>query len=216
MIASITMKKALTVSELRDPVHGFVRFDSDEVKVINSPEFQRLRNIHQLALTYYVYPGATHKRFEHCLGVMETASRIYDVVTDDRHVLSDSEIKSIVPKVGEFDWNYEEGPKDGGPLPRLGPSALSCGGEFTPPRHLARKIQLFHNHWTRNGKGMEKEAQGPTLRCSKNRSRSETLLRTNSQVESILSEMIIGDTFGADRIDYFCGTRTMRSSGRKV
>ena len=55
------MEKALTVSELRDAVHGFVRLDSDEVRVVNSPEFQRLRNIHQLALTYNVYPGATHK-----------------------------------------------------------------------------------------------------------------------------------------------------------
>ncbi len=100
------MEKALTVSELRDPIHGFVRLDSDEVRVVNSPEYQRLRNIHQLALTYNVYPGASHKRFEHCLGVMEVASRIYDVVTDDRNIVSNSEIKSIIPKVGAFDWNY--------------------------------------------------------------------------------------------------------------
>src|ERR1700683_840254 len=100
------MEKALTVSELRDPVHGFVRLDSDEVRVVNSREFQRLRNIHQLALTYNVYPGATHKRFEHCLGVMEVASRIYDVVTDEHHVLGDKEIRSIIPKVRDFDWNY--------------------------------------------------------------------------------------------------------------
>ncbi len=100
------MEKALTVSELRDPVHGFVRLDSDEVRVVNSPEYQRLRSIHQLALTYNVYPGASHKRFEHCLGVMEVASRIYDVVTDDRNVVANSEIRSIIPKVNAFDWNY--------------------------------------------------------------------------------------------------------------
>ena len=100
------MKKALTVSELRDPVHGFVRLDSDEIRVVNCIQYQRLESIHQLALTYNVYPGATHKRFEHCLGVMEVASRIYDVVTNDHNVLADSEIKSIVPKVWAFDWNY--------------------------------------------------------------------------------------------------------------
>src|SRR5438309_5149811 len=94
------------MGEIRDPVHVFVRFGPDEEKIIGSRPFQRLRYIHRLALTYLVYPGATHKRFEHCLGVMEVASRIYDVVTDDRNVMADAEIRSIIPKIGAFDWNY--------------------------------------------------------------------------------------------------------------
>ena len=76
------------IHEIRDPIHVFIRLDSDERKVLNSPPFQRLRHIHQLALTYLVYPGATHKRFEHSLGVMELASRIYDVVTEPEKYLS--------------------------------------------------------------------------------------------------------------------------------
>lgn len=67
--------------EFRDPIHNFVRASMDEVKAINSPAFQRHRNVHQLALTYLVYPGATHRRFEHCLGVMELAGRVFDVIT---------------------------------------------------------------------------------------------------------------------------------------
>ena len=54
--------------EIRDPIHDFVRLDSDERRVLNSGPVQRLRHIHQLALSYLVYPGATHKRFEHSLG----------------------------------------------------------------------------------------------------------------------------------------------------
>lgn len=76
--------------EIRDPIHGFIRFDSHEREVINSAPYQRLREIHQLAMTYLVYPGATHKRFEHCLGVMELASRIYDTVTDPANIYRDS------------------------------------------------------------------------------------------------------------------------------
>ncbi len=68
--------------EIRDPIHGFVKLDSDERHVLDSPPVQRLRNIHQLAMSYLVYPGATHKRFEHSLGVMELAGRVFDAVTD--------------------------------------------------------------------------------------------------------------------------------------
>ena len=45
--------------EIRDPIHGFVRLDSDERLVLDSPPVQRLRHIHQLAMSYLVYPGAT-------------------------------------------------------------------------------------------------------------------------------------------------------------
>jgi uncharacterized protein len=67
--------------EFRDPIHAFVRMDSYERKVVDSEPFQRLRQIHQLALSFLVYPGATHKRFEHSLGVMELAGRVFDTVT---------------------------------------------------------------------------------------------------------------------------------------
>src|SRR5580692_11545364 len=82
--------------EFRDPIHTFISVRTDERRVIDSMPFQRLRNIHQLALTYLVYPGATHKRFEHSLGVMELASRIFDVLTDPQNLLYES-VRNIIP-----------------------------------------------------------------------------------------------------------------------
>src|SRR5713226_653169 len=82
--------------EFRDPIHTFISVRTDERKVIDSTPFQRLRNIHQLAMTYLVYPGATHKRFEHSLGVMEVASRIFDVVTASENVFHDT-VRDIIP-----------------------------------------------------------------------------------------------------------------------
>lgn len=70
--------------EIRDPIHGFARVERDEWDVLDSRFLQRLRDIHQLALTYLVYPSATHKRFEHSLGVMELAGRVYDNVMANR------------------------------------------------------------------------------------------------------------------------------------
>ncbi len=72
--------------EVQDGLYGRIQFDSLEKRLIDSAPFQRLRHIHQLAMCYQVYPGATHKRFEHSLGVMEVASRIYDTIFDPRSI----------------------------------------------------------------------------------------------------------------------------------
>src|SRR5215470_16490991 len=85
--------------EIRDPIHNFIRIESEERRVLNSRPFQRLRHIHQLALTYLVYPGATHKRFEHSLGVMELAGRVFDVVADN----ATDEIRARLPELSNSD-----------------------------------------------------------------------------------------------------------------
>src|ERR1700726_3414148 len=82
--------------EFRDPIHTFISLRTDERRVVDSRPFQRLRHIHQLALTYLVYPGATHKRFEHSLGVMHLASRIFDVVINSESVIHNS-VREIIP-----------------------------------------------------------------------------------------------------------------------
>jgi uncharacterized protein len=64
--------------KIRDPVHGFIHFSSNEKAIVDSSYFQRLRGIKQLALTCLVYPGAMYTRFEHTLGVMEMATRAFD------------------------------------------------------------------------------------------------------------------------------------------
>ncbi len=60
----------------RDPVHGAVRVDDLEHKLILSRPVQRLKGIKQLGLVDLVYPGAGHSRFEHSLGCMYMAGRI--------------------------------------------------------------------------------------------------------------------------------------------
>lgn len=74
--------------EIRCPVYGFIGLTSLECEILGHPAFQRLRRIKQLAWTDYVYPGATHTRFEHSLGVMHLASKLYEaVVASSRDVL---------------------------------------------------------------------------------------------------------------------------------
>jgi len=60
---------------INDPVHGFVTIPSDIVfDLIETPYFQRLRRIKQLGLTHYVFPGATHTRFQHTIGALHLMS----------------------------------------------------------------------------------------------------------------------------------------------
>ena len=66
--------------EIRDPIHGFIRLSRLEWDIINQPVFQRLRRIRQLAWTDMVYPAAMHTRFEHSLGVMHVAARLFDAL----------------------------------------------------------------------------------------------------------------------------------------
>jgi HD superfamily phosphohydrolase len=68
------------VLSIRDPVHGFVRADPLEAALINSRPAQRLRFIHQLGLTFLVFPGAEHSRFGHVIGAMHLAGRVYDAL----------------------------------------------------------------------------------------------------------------------------------------
>jgi hypothetical protein len=89
--------------EIRDPIHTFIKVDNRERAVLASRPLQRMRHIHQLALTYMVYPGATHKRFEHSLGAMELAGRVFDVITHPENVKFDS-IASILPDRGDLPY----------------------------------------------------------------------------------------------------------------
>lgn len=65
---------------IKDPVHGTMQFTSAEDKwvkpFIDSPHFQRLRHIKQLGMGDYIFPGAVHTRFNHCLGCCYIASQI--------------------------------------------------------------------------------------------------------------------------------------------
>jgi HD superfamily phosphohydrolase len=54
---------------IRDPLWNTIRLDSTAVRIIDTTAFQRLRYIRQLGFAHLVYPGATHTRFDHAVGV---------------------------------------------------------------------------------------------------------------------------------------------------
>ena len=63
---------------IRDPVHGDVELTREEMRVIDTVAFQRLRGVKQLGTAYLVYPGAVHSRFEHSIGVLHVTQKLLE------------------------------------------------------------------------------------------------------------------------------------------
>lgn len=192
--------------EFRDPIHTFIKMDSTEKKVLESFPFQRLRYIRQLSTTYLLYPSANHTRFEHSLGVMELASRIYDTITHPDNLHKD--IIESIPEIHDDDgrrywrrvlrmaalchdighlpfshgaekellpdgWDHERITKE----LILSPEMRKIWATITPP--------LTPEH-------IAKLAIGPKKFVSDD----------FTDWEAILSEIIVGNSFGVDRMDY--------------
>lgn len=64
----------------RDQIHGEIELSDAEMKLINSKSFERLRYIKQLGFVETIYPGASHNRYQHSLGVCQCVTDMYNAV----------------------------------------------------------------------------------------------------------------------------------------
>ena len=210
--------------KIYDSVHGFIPFDEFEKELIDSLPFQRLHYIHQLGIAYLVYPGATHTRFEHSLGVMMLATMMFEKIC--KSVRPD--VFHFVPRKGSSDYLYWRRV--------LRMAALCHDLGHLPFSHVAENDLVGpkgHEEWTL------KIIDSPYLKPVWNKLRDapaylEDLIerdiiedikkiavgegswkkltgKTLNPWEKIVSELITGDFFGADRIDYLL--RDAKSTG---
>ncbi len=82
-----------------DQIHKYMKFDNLLLKIIDTVEFQRLRNIKQLGLCYYVFPGASHNRFEHSLGVSYLSGYMIETLKNKQPELNIVERDILLIKV---------------------------------------------------------------------------------------------------------------------
>ncbi len=194
--------------EIRDAIHTFIQFDSHERKIIDSRPFQRLRHVNQLALTHLVYPGATHKRFEHSLGVMELADRIFRVVTEPENV--NDAVRRVLPELRHSDElrYWRKVVRAAALCHDLGHLPFSHAGEELLPtgwNHERLTVEFILS--------MEMcevwQALTPPLRpndiakLAVGAKEGANIIETKfTDWQAILAEIIVGDAFGADRMDY--------------
>ncbi|MEM1881162.1 MAG: HD domain-containing protein, partial [Sulfolobales archaeon] len=98
------------VKSIYDEIYGYIPVSELELKVIETPTVQRLRRIKQLALAWYVYPGAVHTRFSHSLGVMHVIGIIANKFIDEGFMKKDDyellRIAGILHDVGHTPYSH--------------------------------------------------------------------------------------------------------------
>lgn len=210
------------LKKIYDSIHGFIYLNQLETEFVHSKAFQRLHHIHQLGIAYLVYPGGTHRRFDHSLGVMQLASEMYDQLLTSTFEMSASItlqnlIHQHIPKVLTPAYEYYR------QIVRL--SALCHDLGHLPFSHAAEKAligEVGHETWTvkiissdhlkpfweelskqypfKTAEDVEKDVIKTAVGECKLKQMG--IKYPFTPWEKIVSEIITADFFGADRIDY--------------
>lgn len=189
-----------TSQRVRDPIHGLITFDlENEVDrlawaLIDTPEFQRLRRIRQLGFSDLVYPGATHSRLSHSIGVFHNARRIIEIIGKlsdlDKHKAKTAVIAALLHDVGH------------GPFSHAFEKSLSDG------KGAKRK----HEDWTAEIVSGDTEIRrvldgdDPKLAEA-----IANLIRRKDPID--IYDSVVSSQFDADRLDYLRRDRYMTGSG---
>ena len=119
--------------EIRDPIHGTLAISKRETKVLDSPAFQRLRMIKQLGFSEFSFPGATHSRYIHSLGVSYLAGVAFDFIFQD-YEFSTSKVRE----------SYRQVLRLGALLHDIGHGPLSHTSEEVMPQLEDLNVGVYH------------------------------------------------------------------------
>jgi uncharacterized protein len=193
--------------KVRDPVHGLIVFEEsnklDQLawKLINTVAFQRLRRIRQLGVSEFVFPGATHTRFAHSVGVFQNARRLVEII--DREMKREKQ----KPKA-----KRAEVVVIGALLHDLGHGPFSHTFEGV---QKSRGIKKDHEEWTqeiiRNPNGHIKpllDAYWPNGKFCE-----EIAALWDTEEPTDIYHAIVSSSFDADRLDYLRRDRLMTGTG---
>ena len=165
---------------VRDAVHGDLTFTEAERRVMDTPQFQRLRGIRQTGTAYLVYPGALHTRFEHSLGTAAMARRIVASVRSNGFKVSRDDEDAIALAALVHDVSH-----------------LPFGHTFEDER------KLFPRHDTadRLGLFLSEGDLSDALEASGHADRVRSMLTTTGGEQPWMRQ-IIASTVDADLLDY--------------
>jgi len=177
--------EAGSMKRIFDPIHHFIELSDAEARLLDAPEFQRLRRLRQLGLAYLAYPSAEHSRFSHALGALAMGTRLFDALQQHS---------------GEYfsDWEdirYQR---------RLLRASLLLHDIGHGPFSHACEAVLGVKHEDRTQTIVARPAIRDTLADLELEEADVTglILGSNASQYPVLSEMVSGPNLDADRMDY--------------
>lgn len=90
----------------RDPIYGYIDVNGCALDIVNSPFFQRLRHVKQLAFSYLTFHGAQHTRFEHSLGVYHLAKQLVAQFDIDKAVEEEFCLAALLHDIGHHPYSH--------------------------------------------------------------------------------------------------------------
>ena len=98
------------VKWINDNIHGAIGLTQEELGLVDTPVFQRLRRIRQLSLVHLVFPTAEHSRFAHSLGVLALANKIaqqlFELGELDKESLRIARLTALLHDIGHLPWSH--------------------------------------------------------------------------------------------------------------
>mgnify|MGYP000983739027 FL=1 len=185
------------IQRIRDPIYGLIAFSPDDPvdslcwRLVNTREFQRLRRIRQLGFSDLVYPGATHSRLAHSLGVFHNARRLLRHIKEASNHFSDR--RALVTACAALLHDVGHGP-------------------FSHAFEHAVPARRKHEHWT------AEIIRGDTEICNVLSAHDKELadevadLFLRKEAKDIY-DSVVSSQFDADRLDYLRRDRYMAGIG---
>ncbi len=187
--------EAFTGMRIRDPVHGLIVFEEGNARdelawaLLQTPEMQRLRRIRQLGVSEFVYPGATHTRFAHSVGVYHCAKMLVEIL---KRELGE-----------EFDQDKADDAILAALLHDIGYGPFSHAFERAQE---ARGVYKKHEEWTAE---IILNQHGNILPLLGERRAQRIATMLKAENPSDIYHAVFSSSFDADRLDYLQRDRLM-------
>ncbi|MFG1261094.1 HD domain-containing protein [Xanthobacter aminoxidans] len=196
------------IKRIRDPVHGLITFDfSNEVdkaawRLIDTPEFQRLRRVKQLGVSEFTFPGATHTRLSHSIGVFHVARRL--MIVAERYIPADQRSPSRMRTALLASLLHD-----------IGHGPFSHAFENAEKVRLSKEIYRDHEDWTAD---LIQRKDGLIRKILKEEFKGDGSIADDiadmlKGKEQDLYSSVVSSSFDADRLDYLQRDRMMTGSG---